>query len=57
MTILFLAAAALAQPTPPAANPHAGHAGHATPATPAAAPAAEPAQGERWAWRGAHGPG
>lgn len=39
MTILFLAAAALAQPTPPAANPHAGHAGHATPATPAAAQA------------------
>lgn len=36
MTILFLAAAALAQPTPPAANPHAGH---ATPAAPAAAQA------------------
>ena len=37
MTILFLAAAALAQPATPAPNPHAGHgapAGHATPATP-----------------------
>jgi hypothetical protein len=42
MTILFLAAAALAQPTAPAANPHAGHAGHAAPATPAT-PAAAPA--------------
>lgn len=39
MTILFLAAAALAQPATPAPNPHAGHgdhAGHAAHATPAA---------------------
>ena len=44
MTILFLAAAALAQPATPAPNPHAGHAGHAThaaPATPAAPAAAQ----------------
>lgn len=39
MTILFLAAAALAQPTPaPAADPHAGHGAHQpAPATPSAA--------------------
>ncbi len=43
MTILFLAAAALAQPATPAQNPHAGHgdhaghAGHAAATTPAAA--------------------
>ncbi len=47
MTILFLAAAALAQPATPAQNPHAGHsdhaghANHAAPATPAAPAAAQ----------------
>lgn len=46
MTILFLAAAALAQPTAPAAHPHAGHAGHATHAAPATP--ATPATAQAW---------